>query len=251
VLLRQQHFHPAKILPVARNHDLAANVHFQLLEFLEVLRRPVVRIHHFRLDVTRRGHAAERRHDSRVILVGIGADMFPRRAMHVDAGWRGQIHADLHGIIHPDLILRELRFQSRFAEFLRNVIRRRFVLGRSRHMGRLGQRAQMLFRQRGIRDLEKYFLRRQFRGRIVKPKDLRRGRRFVAIARARVHDVLCVQVRVIPITGIKQQNGQTEDSEKFHRSPLRFRRAQRRNRQTSIVTQPPPIQASARPPHHA
>ena len=52
VLLRDECFYPAEILPVAHQHDLAADINFHLFQLLEILGRPVVRIDHLRFDVS-------------------------------------------------------------------------------------------------------------------------------------------------------------------------------------------------------
>ena len=71
VLLRHKCFHPAKVLPIAHQHDLAANIYFHLFEFLKIIRRSVVRIHHLALDISRGRHAIERRNHPRIVLVRI------------------------------------------------------------------------------------------------------------------------------------------------------------------------------------
>ena len=89
VFLRHEHFHSAKILPVAHQHDLAAHVDVQLLELLEVLGRAVVGIDHVGLGVARGRHAVEGHHHARIVLIRIAVDVLARGAVHFDSGGRG------------------------------------------------------------------------------------------------------------------------------------------------------------------
>ncbi len=91
--------------------------------------------------------------------------------MHFDSIGRGYVHADFQRIIDPNLVLDNLRIESRVAKLLRHVFRGCFILGRPRHVRRLRQRAQMFFRQLGIGHREKTRFRSVFAGRIAKAED--------------------------------------------------------------------------------
>ena len=107
--------------------------------------------------------------------------MLARRPMHFHSSGRRDVHADFLRIIHPDFVFDNLSLESGVAKFLRDIIGGRFVLGRARHMGRLRQHTQMLFRQLGVRHSKKASLGTVFGSRVAKAEDgLGRSRRSAA-----------------------------------------------------------------------
>ncbi len=134
MFLRDENFDSAKILPVAHQHDLAAHVDFQLVEFLEIFRRAVVGIDHVGLGIARRRHAVERHHHAGIVLIRIVVDMLARGAVHFDSGGRGQIDADFCGIVHPDFVFDDFGVEPGVAEFLRNIIGGCFVFDGAGHV---------------------------------------------------------------------------------------------------------------------
>ena len=171
MLLRDENFDSAKILPVAHQHDLAAHIDLQFVEFLEVVRRPVVGVDHIGFDVARGRHAVEGHDHARIVLIRIVVDVLARGTVHLDSGRRGQIDADFGGIVHPDFVLDDLGVEPGVAEFLRDVVGGRLVFDSARHVRSLGQNAQMLFRELGIGHRQKARFGRLLGGRVAKTKD--------------------------------------------------------------------------------
>ena len=97
--------------------------------------------------------------------------MLARGAVHVNIGGSSHIHADLGGVVHPDAVLDGLYIEAGFTKFLRDVIRCRFVFGRTGNMRCLSQNAEMLFSELGIRNSKEPSFLRCFRRRITKTKD--------------------------------------------------------------------------------
>ena len=95
--------------------------------------------------------------------------------MHVNVCRSGHVHADFRGVIHPDTVLNDFRVQASVAEFLRDVIGSRFVLGRAGDMGSLGKNAEMLLSEFRVGHREELAFLSSFRGRIAKAKDCRGG----------------------------------------------------------------------------
>ncbi len=171
MFLCHKHFDSPKILSVAHQHDLAADVDLQLVEFLEVLRRPVIGIDHIGLDVARGRHAIEGHDHSRIVLIRIAFDTLTRGPMHFDPGRRSHIDTDLRGIVHPDFVLDNLSIEPCIAKFLRDIVGGRFVLDGARHVGIFCENAQMLFGKLGIGHCQEARFRGLLRSRIPKTED--------------------------------------------------------------------------------
>ncbi len=75
VLRCQKRLHPAKVLAIADDDDLALHVDSQLLQLLEVVGPTVVRINHFGSDVAGRRIFIERRKDAGIVLERIVASL--------------------------------------------------------------------------------------------------------------------------------------------------------------------------------
>ena len=54
VLLCDECLHPAEVLAITHQHDLAARIDFHLFQLLEIFRGTIIGVHGFRLDVARR-----------------------------------------------------------------------------------------------------------------------------------------------------------------------------------------------------
>ena len=151
VLLRHEDFHAAEILAVAHQHDLAADVDFQLVELVEVIRGAIVGVDDVGFDIAGGRHAVEGHDHARIVLVGIVVDVLARRAVHFDACGCGQVDADLGGIVDPDFVFDDFGIEPGVAEFLGDVVGGRFVLDRARHVRSFGEYAQMFFGELGDR----------------------------------------------------------------------------------------------------
>jgi hypothetical protein len=104
VFLRYENFHSTKILPIAHQHDLAADIDLQFFQLFEILRRAVVGVDHVRLGVSRGRHAVEGHHHARIVLIWISIHVLARGPVHFHSGGRGDIDADFQRIIHPDFV---------------------------------------------------------------------------------------------------------------------------------------------------
>ena len=119
MFLRDEFLHPAEVLAVANQDDLAAHIDLQLLQLLEIFRRAVVGIDHFRLGISRRRHAVERHHDAGIVVVRIAIDVLARGTVHFDSGRRGDVHADFRWIVDPHLVFDDLGVEPGGAKLLR------------------------------------------------------------------------------------------------------------------------------------
>ena len=137
MFLSNEGFYPTKILTVPHQHDLAAHINLQILQLLEVLRRPIIRINDFAFYVTGRRHAIEGHNHSRIVLIRIAIHMLACGPVHCDTHRRRHIHADLARIIHPNFVFNDFSFEARFAEFLRHILGGGLIFRRARHMRRL------------------------------------------------------------------------------------------------------------------
>ena len=91
--------------------------------------------------------------------------------MHFDSCGRGDVHADLRGIVHPHFVFDDLSVESGGTKLLRHIVRRSLVFHGARHVRRLGQGAQVLFRQLGIRHGKKPHFSGGFSSGVAKTED--------------------------------------------------------------------------------
>ena len=84
--------------------------------------------------------------------------MLAAGAVHPDAGWGDHVHADLRGIVDPDLVLNDLGLETGLAKLLRYELGRLLVLGRAGNVRRRGEHAHVLLGDFGIGDGEEKLL---------------------------------------------------------------------------------------------
>jgi len=171
MLLGDKHFYPTKILPVADENDLVANINSHLIELLEIVRRAVVGIDDLTFNVCGRRHAVEGRDDARIIVVRVTIHVLGAGTVHVKIGRRSHINADLRGVVHPDFVLRNLGLKAGFAKFCCDVIGRGFVFRSSRHVRGRGQCAQLFFGTLRVGNSKEAGLDAVFDRRIAKTED--------------------------------------------------------------------------------
>ena len=115
--------------------------------------------------------------------IGITIDVLARGPVHLDSCGRGDVDADLRGIVHPHFVFDDLGVESGGAKLLRHIVGRRLVFHGARHVRRLSQRAQVLFRKLGIRHGKKPSFSGSFRGGVTEAEDgLTRAGRFGQVA---------------------------------------------------------------------
>ena len=175
MLLRDQCFDSAKILAIAGQNDLSADVDFQLLQTFVVFRRTIVGVHNFGFCISGGRHTIERDADARIVLKRIHRHMFRGWAMHRDVRRSRHIHVDFERIVHPDAVFDGFGFQPSFAELLRDIVGGCLILDRTSHVRSLGQSAQMGFRQSGVGYGEEFGFDFSFSNGIAKAQQIRGG----------------------------------------------------------------------------